>query len=195
MEGDVFHKAKDGTPQGGVISPLLANIALHGVEYETKKMLEDDLFQYAKKKYSIVSRNTARKSISIICYADDFVVIHESEEIILKAKKFVEEWLSGIGLELNQAKTRVIHTLKLKDGNKAGFDFLGFSVRQYPVTTGIREYKTFIKPSLENQKSYKKAISERLKYLTAATQEEIIYPITTKNSILWPNLYCNFSIF
>jgi RNA-directed DNA polymerase len=116
----------------------------------------------------------AQDSISIIFYADDFVVIHDSEEIVLKAKQFVEEWLNGIGLTLNQSKTCIIHTLKSKDGNKSGFDFLGFSVRQYPVTTRAKKYKTLIKPSLESQKRHRKAIDEKLKYLTAATREEVI---------------------
>jgi RNA-directed DNA polymerase len=174
MEGEVFHKTRAGTPQGGVISPLLANIALDGLEYETKKMLQDDLLQYAKKKYSTVSRGIAQRSISIIVYADDFVAVHESEEIILKAKQFAEEWLKGIGLTLNQSKTRIIHTLKSKDGNKSGFDFLGFSIRQYPVTTCTRKYKTLMKPSLKSQRRHRKAISRKLKHLTAATQEEVI---------------------
>jgi RNA-directed DNA polymerase len=174
MEGEVFHKAKAGTPQGGVISPLLANIALHGLEYELKKVLREDIFQYLKKKTKSAGRRDAMGSLQIVFYADDFVFIHESEEAILKAKKFVEEWLKEIGLTLNQSKTRIIHTLNSKDGNKSGFDFLGFSVRQYPVTTNARKYKTLIKPSLESQKRHRKAIDEWLKRLTATTQEEVI---------------------
>ena len=173
MEGDVFHKSTAGTPQGGVISPLLANIALHGLEYELKKKLQEDLFQYAKKKYK-VNRKQAANTMSIVFYADDFVIIHESEEIILKAKLFVEEWLDKIGLTLSQSKTRITHTLKSKDGNKVGFDFLGFSIRQYPVAMCARKYKTLIKPRIESQKRHRKAISERLKNLTAAKQEEVI---------------------
>jgi RNA-directed DNA polymerase len=157
-----------------VVSPLLANIALHGLEYEIKKALQEDLFRYAKKKIPAISRKKSLEAMSIIFYADDFVVIHESEEIVLKAKQFVEEWLKGIGLALNQSKTRIIHTLKSEDGNKAGFDFLGFSIRQYPVTTSAKGYKTLIKPSLESQKKHKKVISERLKNLIAATQEDVI---------------------
>jgi RNA-directed DNA polymerase len=187
MEDDVFHKTKAGTPQGGVISPLLANIALHGLEYEIKKALLEDLFQYAKKRQH-AGHNRAIDTITIVFYADDFVVIHESEEIVLKAKKFVEEWLKGIGLELNQSKTRIIHTLKSKDGNKAGFNFLGFSIRQHPVTTSAKGYKTLIKPSLESRKRHRKAISERLKHLTAAKQEEVI---ETLNPLIkgWSNYF------
>ncbi|GHT91848.1 hypothetical protein FACS1894122_04860 [Alphaproteobacteria bacterium] len=174
MEGEVFHKTKTGTPQGGVISPLLANIALHGVEYETKKALQEDLFQYLKKKYPKASRKKSADTMSIVFYADDFVIIHESEEIVLKAKEFVEEWLKKVGLTINQSKTRIVHTLKSKDGNKGGFDFLGFSIRQYPTKTRVKGYKTLTKPSPEGQKRHRKAIDVRLKYLTAATQEEVI---------------------
>jgi RNA-directed DNA polymerase len=190
MEGEIFHKTKAGTPQGGVISPLLANIALHGLEYELKKALREDLFQYLKKKTRSPGYRDAMRSLQVAFYADDWVVIHESEEIILKAKQFVEEWLSGIGLTLNQSKTRIVHTLKSKDGNKAGFDFLGFSIRQYPVTTGVRKYKTLIKPSFESQKRHRKVISEKLKHLTAGTQEEVIKAL---NPIIkgWSNYFRN----
>ncbi|MDR0555856.1 MAG: hypothetical protein LBG20_02505 [Holosporaceae bacterium] len=54
------------------------------------------------------------------------------------------------------------------------FDFLGFSIRQYAVTTCSRKYKTLTKPSLESQKKHRKAISEKLRHLTAAKQEEVI---------------------
>jgi RNA-directed DNA polymerase len=190
MEWEVFYRSKAGTPQGGVISPLLANIALDGLEYEIKKAMYNDLLQHVKKKaYVGGGRKDAMSSMQIVFYADDFVIIHESEEIILKAKKFVEEWLKGIGLTLNQSKTRIIHTLlKSKDGNKAGFDFLGFSIKQYPVTIRARKYKTHTKPSIESQKKHKKVIGEILKHLTAGTQEEVIKAL---NLIIkgWSNYY------
>ncbi|GHT97006.1 hypothetical protein FACS1894126_0010 [Alphaproteobacteria bacterium] len=167
---------------------MLANIALYGLEYEIKKALREDLFQYSKKKAPKVSRNKSADAMSIVFYADDFVVIHESEEIVLKAKEFVEEWFKKVGLTLNQSKTRVVHTLKSKDGNKGGLDFLGFSIRQYPTKTRAKGYKTLIKPSLEGQKRHRKVIDERLKYLTAGTQEEVIKAL---NPIIkgWSNYY------
>jgi RNA-directed DNA polymerase len=174
MEGDVFYKTKAGTPQGGVISPLLANIALHGLEYEIKKAFHEDLYQYAKGKNPYINRKQTANNISIVFYADDFVVIHESEEIILKVKKFIEEWLKQIGLTLNQSKTRIIHTLKSRDGNEAGFNFLSFYIRQYPTKTREKGYKTHTKPSLESQKRHRKIIDERLRQMTAGTQEEVI---------------------
>jgi RNA-directed DNA polymerase len=133
MEDEVFYKSKAGTPQGGVISPLLANVALDGLEYDMKQALKVDLFNYMKKKQKVACTRDAQKSISIIRYADDFVVIHEKLCIIEKAKKFVQQWLKQIGLTLSETKTRITHTLKsIKDG-EVGFKFLGFWVRQYPT--------------------------------------------------------------
>jgi RNA-directed DNA polymerase len=188
MEGEIFYKVRTGTPQGGVISPLLANIALHGLEYETTKALSDELLSYMKSKSKCFSRRDSQRSFSIIRYADDFVIIHENQEVILKAKKFVEEWLKLIGLKLNESKTRIAHTLKSVDGGKKGFDFLGFSVRQYPVRCSKRGYKTLIKPSLDGQRRHREIIRGRMKKLAAAAQEKVIKNL---NPIIrgWSNYY------
>jgi RNA-directed DNA polymerase len=111
----------EGTPQGGVISPLLANIALHGLENYIKKWAET--WKGTKQKN--------RRSISLIRYADDFVVIHKDKSVIQQAKRLIEEWLHGLGLELKESKTRICHTLNRTDGEEAGFDFLGWNIRQY----------------------------------------------------------------
>lgn len=174
MEGDVFHEVRTGTPQGGVISPLLANIALHGLEYELKEVLLGDLFQYAKQKRKCANSRDAKRNIAVVFYADDFVVIHESKEIVLKAKEYIEKWLEKIGLKLSPTKTRVIHTMQSTDGNEPGFNFLGFSIRQYPTRTCDKGYKTHIKPNLDNQKRHRQTIDERLDQMTACTQDEVI---------------------
>lgn len=110
-----FEPTKAGTPQGGVISPLLANIALHGMENDLKAA-----YSY-KEGYPQMVR-----------YADDFLIFHEKEEEIHKAKRVVEEWVKEIGLELKPSKTRFSHTLRVYEGN-VGCDFLGFTVRQFSV--------------------------------------------------------------
>lgn len=189
MEGDVFQKMNAGTPQGGVISPLLANIALHGVEHELKESLLEDLRQYAKQKEKYpISEKIAKQSMAVVFYADDFVVIHESKEIILKAKEYIKRWLGKIGLKLNQSKTRVVHTLLSTDGNKPGFNFLGFSIRQYPTKTREKGYKTHIKPNLESQEKHKQTIDEKLGQMTACTQDEVI---RTLNPVIkgWSNYF------
>ncbi|MEB3827265.1 reverse transcriptase/maturase family protein, partial [Phormidium sp. CCY1219] len=105
-------------PQGGVISPLLANIALHGMEESIKSL--------AAKLPGKGSRTNKRDAISLIRYADDFVILHENKDAILKCQKHIQEWLKGIGLELKDTKTHITHTL---EGDKPGFDFLGFNIR------------------------------------------------------------------
>ena len=189
MEGEVFHKMNAGTPQGGVISPLLANIALHGLEYDLKEALLEDLLQYVrqKKRYYVKAKN-AKENISIVFYADDFVVIHESKEIILKAKEYIERWLEKIGLKLNPVKTRVVHTLLSTDGNEPGFNFLGFSIRQYPTKTREKGYKTHIKPDQKSQEKHKQTIDEKLGQMTACTQDEVI---RTLNPVIkgWSNYF------
>jgi len=98
--GDWF-PTEEGTPQGGVISPLLANIALHGLENYIK--------QWAETWKGKTKAN--RKSISLIRYADNLVVLHKDKSVIQQAKELISNWLHGLGLELKESKTRICHTL------------------------------------------------------------------------------------
>ena len=118
VQGDLF-PTDDGTPQGGVISPLLANIALQGMEERVK--------QYAE---TLKGRKTAnRQALNLIRYADDFVIIHEDLSVVKKCQEIIAEWLSDMGLELKSSKTKLTHTLNKLEGN-VGFEFLGFHVQQ-----------------------------------------------------------------
>jgi RNA-directed DNA polymerase len=110
VDGNTFHRTEFGTPQGGIISPLLANIALNGLEKHLG-------VKYNKKGNSIGKRILVR-------YADDFVILCESEDDALKAKETTAEWLGLRGLELSKEKTNIVHVSE-------GFDFLGFNIRQY----------------------------------------------------------------
>lgn len=173
MENNEFQPTKRGTIQGGTISPLLACIALHGLEQHIRKELKGDLFQYAKKKGRAMAHRDAQKIMSVVFYADDFVIIHESEEIIMKAKILVEEWLKIIGLELKPSKTRVSHTIKPLNGLKPGFDFLGFTIRQYPKRNK-RTYKLLIKPSRNSVKQHTLLIKHKMREMRGAPQEAVI---------------------
>ncbi len=104
---------------GGVISPLLALIALHGLET------------------AITSAFPAYHRPQVVVYADDFVVLHPTRAGVEKAQQIAEEWLHSMGLHLKASKTRIGHTLHTLDGH-AGFDFLGFvrhEVAHMAVTT------------------------------------------------------------
>jgi RNA-directed DNA polymerase len=136
LEEGRFQETEKGTPQGGAISPLLANIALHGME---EKVNEYILSLPGKK------TNNLRK-IATIRYADDFVIIHPDKETLLQCVQKVKEFLKELGLELKPEKTRLTHTLEEEN---PGFDFLGFNIRQYKVSkyNAKNGFKTLIKPS------------------------------------------------
>ena len=126
VDNNVFHAQKFGTPQGGIISPLLANIALHGME----EALE---VKYDYRGQSIGKRIVVR-------YADDFVILCESEEDAKLSKSDIDKWLEIRGLKLSTEKTSIKHITE-------GFDFLGFNIRQYKVNNTKTGYKLLIKPS------------------------------------------------
>jgi RNA-directed DNA polymerase len=186
MDGKDLFPTTEGTPQGGVVSPLLANIALHGMELELIKFVQT--WQGSKR--------TNEKSLSIIRYADDFVILHKDIERIIQCKAIIENWLVKIGLELKPSKTRISHTLYKYEGN-VGFDFLGFTIRQFEVgrkhsgknTIGsLLGFKTIIKPSEAKIKAHTKKLGELIDKHQAAPQNALI---TRLNQIIrgWSNYY------
>ena len=187
MDGKQLFPTSEGTPQGGVISPLLANIALHGMEERIKQVANT---------LPGVKRDN-RKALSLVRYADDFVILHEDITVVKRCKEVISEWLNGMGLELKPSKTRLAHTLLEHDGQSAGFNFLGFNVRQYPVgkySTGCNTngsplgFKTLIKPSKEKIKLHCERIAEVIDQHKAAPQAALIAHL---NPIIvgWANYY------
>ncbi|WP_017295365.1 group II intron reverse transcriptase/maturase [Geminocystis herdmanii] len=186
MDGKQLYPTNEGTPQGGVVSPLLANIALHGMELELKK-------------FAGTWKGTKRDnkdSLTIVRYADDFVILHKDIERIIQCKGIIENWLKDLGLELKPSKTRISHTLNRYEGN-TGFDFLGFNIRQYEVGrthTGNNSkgvplgYKTMIKPSKDKIKSHIKKIGKTIDKHKASPQIALIREL---NPIIrgWANYY------
>ncbi|MEB3280843.1 MAG: reverse transcriptase domain-containing protein [Lyngbya sp.] len=160
MDGKEIFPTEEGTPQGGVISPLLANIALHGMEERIKKLAETfDIKRTNNPKYQ-AAKSTKRSSISLIRYADDLVILHESSEAIHQCYQVIAEWLKEMGLELKPSKTRIAHTLESYRGEEKGFDFLGFHIWQYKAGKcrsgkdsqgNLLGFKTQISPSKKSQ--------------------------------------------
>ena len=124
----------EGTPQGGVISPLLANIALHGMEEIITRHFPADRGGRIRKSTRKYGYTAALPNV--VRYADDFVVMSDNLTVLQECKQLIAEWLEGIGLELRPEKTRLTHTLnpELSEDGKAGFDFLGFHIQQYPCS-------------------------------------------------------------
>lgn len=178
-----------GVPQGGVISPLLSNIALHGLENRIK--------QYATTLPGKLSKSQKGRAISLIRYADDLVVMHKDLKVIEKCQQIISEWLTQFNLKLKPSKTQIVHTLTEHKGLKPGFDFLGFNIRQFPVgkynsgknTQGEQlGFKTLIRPSKESVKRQYDKISETIRSQNSAPQSSLIRKL---NPIIrgWTNYY------
>jgi RNA-directed DNA polymerase len=172
MVGSGLFPTDAGTPQGGAISPLLANVALHGLETAIGAAFP----RYAN------GRATAKPLV--IRYADDFVVLHEDLAVIERAQQIAAQWLAGMGLELKPSKTRIAHTLRAHDGT-VGFDFLGFTVRQFPVgqthqgklRTG---FKTLIKPSKAAQQRHLADLADVIRRHQQSPQAALIQHLNRK---------------
>jgi RNA-directed DNA polymerase len=180
MDGKQLFPTSEGTPQGGVISPLLANIALHGMEERIK--------QYAETQKGRKRDN--RQSLSLIRYADDFVILHEDLTVVQRCREIISEWLQGMGLELKPSKTRLAHTLKQYEQEKPGFDFLGFTIQQFPKGKyhSKQGFKTIITPSKQKQKVHYDQIASVIEAHKAAPQAALISRL---NPIIrgWANYY------
>jgi RNA-directed DNA polymerase len=125
VESGRLHRTEEGTPQGGVVSPVLLNIALHGME--------------AAAGVRYLSSGSIRvDSPALVRYADDFVVLCHARQDAVRIKARLATWLAPRGLAFNEDKTRVV-TLD------EGFDFLGFNVRRYGQKPLIRPSKTAIR--------------------------------------------------
>ncbi len=200
IDRGTFTATSDGTPQGGVISPLLANIALHGMEKMLMEYAKTIKLKYPNGKPA--SWQSKVKSLTFVRYADDFVVIHQDIKVIHRCKELISEWLKDIGLELKPSKTRITHTLipeESQDGT-AGFDFLGYNIRQFPAgkyvsaKNGNRDvlgFNTFITPSRTSCKEHQEKIKGIIRKHKSSPQAKLIMEL---NPIIrgWCNYY-NFS--
>ncbi|MBW4571742.1 MAG: group II intron reverse transcriptase/maturase [Tolypothrix carrinoi HA7290-LM1] len=188
FDGGEWSKTDEGTPQGGVISPLLANIALHGMEEEINKIAES----------LPGNKKSNQKALSLIRYADDFVILHPDLDVIVRCKAEISTWLEKMGLELKPNKTRIGHTLQKPNiKSQEGFDFLGFNIRQYKVgktqsgksSQGkLLGFKTLIKPSVKAIKRHYDEICRLIDAHKSAPQEALIKRL---NPVIrgWANYY------
>ena len=135
LKAGVIHKGllqhtEEGTPQGGIISPTLANVTLNG--------LESGLHAHLRERMG--KTKAAGLKVNVVRYADDFVITGSSKELLEEeVKPWVEGFLKERGLELSMEKTRIVHI-------NEGFDFLGWNFRKYSG-------KMLIKPSKKNEQS------------------------------------------
>jgi len=137
VELGCLHETPAGTPQGGIASPLLANIALHGME-QILAIQRD-------------RQGWSKSSRAVVRYADDFVVFCETEEDAAECIQILRGWLAERGLEISEEKTQIVH---LRDG----FDFLGFNVRHYKDRRADSGWKLLITPSKRSVEKLKEKL-------------------------------------
>jgi RNA-directed DNA polymerase len=154
MDKHVLHETTEGTPQGGIISPALANFALDGLERLLRKKFPEGT--------RLKSLGGKSASVNFIRYADDFVITSKSKEILEgKVQPVVEQFLQQRGLALSPKKTVITHVEK-------GFDFLGQNVRRYP------NGKLLIKPSKKNLKTFLDGIRQTIRNARGMSAADLI---------------------
>ncbi|KRG44118.1 group II intron reverse transcriptase/maturase [Stenotrophomonas pictorum JCM 9942] len=147
----LLQKTEAGTPQGGIISPTLANVTLNGLESGLHAHL---IAQVGKTK-------AKRLKVNVVRYADDFVITGKSKELLeQEVKPWVEKFLKERGLELSMEKTHIVH---IDDG----FDFLGWNFRKYAG-------KLLITPSNKNVQTFYRKAKEVISGHKTARQGELI---------------------
>ena len=151
VENGRLAPTEEGTPQGGVISPVLLNVALHGMEHAAG-------VRY--RKTGSKAGATMEDSPVVVRYADDEVALCVSREQAEEVKARLAEWLKPRGLAFNEEKTRIVH---LDDG----FDFLGFNVRRY-------HGKLLIKPSNAALRRHRERLATEMKALHGANASAVI---------------------
>lgn len=153
--GFVFNKQlfaiEEGTPQGGIISPTLANMTLDGLQ----KILAD------KYKRRTIKGKHYSPMVNLIRYADDFIITSENREVLeTEIKPLVTEFLAERGLTLSEEKTVITN---INDG----FDFLGFNIRKF-------RNRILTKPSKDAQKRFLAKVRKTIKSNKACKQESLI---------------------
>jgi RNA-directed DNA polymerase len=163
--GKEFAPAEEGTPQGGIISPCLLNVALHGLE------------EAAGVRYrgGVHADHVKEGSPVLVRYADDFVACCRTRQQAEDVRARLARWLAGKGLSLNEDKTRIVHLSE-------GFGFLGFSLRRYPSG------KLLIKPSKAAIRKHRQRLAGEMRRLRGSNAGAVI---ATLNPLIrgWTTYY------
>ncbi len=155
FEGGTLFPTSSGTPQGGIISPVLANWALDGLQHEL-----DGLFRTV--------REARHHKVNYVRYADDFIITASSKEFLEnEVKPLVQRFMAVRGLTLSESKTLVTHVAD-------GFNFLGWTVRR-------RKHILLTVPAKKNVKSFLDKVRAILRAMRTAKQEDVI---ATLNPVL-----------
>ena len=167
---------KQGTPQGGVISPLLANVALHGLENHLKEHVATLKPAY----FGGHSKRDKQRALGVIRYADDFVLIHRDKLILQSCMQETERWLKRMCLDINTGKS------ELRDCRE-GFNFLGFQTIQVRKEKS-EGYKVKIIPSKQARKNILEKVKQIIQHSKAASSYLLIKRLAPV-IVGWANYY------
>lgn len=175
-ENDKMHRPHRGTPQGGIVSPLLANIYLHKL---------DTAWQERYDSFSASQRHTRRTkglaNVDLVRYADDFLILSNGTKDQAKAlKPEFTEILAEMGLKLTPEKTLITHV-------NDGFEFLGFHIQRRPKPSDRQTYALYVVPTKRNEQRYK----ERIRSILSTTHGDTVNKIRAVNRVVmgWANYY------
>jgi RNA-directed DNA polymerase len=166
---DELFPTEDGTPQGGVISPILANLALDGMG----KVLSDRF--HTNRVGNVDKRVRSAHKVNLVRYADDFIITAATEEIAQEAKEIIRDFLKTRGLELSEEKTVISH---IDDG----FDLLGWTFRKF-------KGKLIIKPSKKAIKAFVATLSETILRRGKAWKQDLLIEKLNQQIRGWANYH------
>ena len=156
IEKRVLKPTEEGTPQGEICSPAIANLALDGLEAKLRE------------KYPKASNASRKAKANLVRFADDFIITGSSKELLEKEiKPLVEQFMKERGLELSQERTKITHIT-------TGFDFLGQNIRKY------QDGKVLVKPSKKNVKTFLTTIRKLIKENAQASAGNLIVQLNPK---------------
>lgn len=168
MEDGKYYNAKAGQPQGGVISPLLANVYLNELDWELHKA-----------------------KIYFVRYADDFLLFCETEEEVTRAGNIAKSVIESLGLEVAMNKTKVV------DFKNDDFDFLGFHFNHWRTSKNGKDYYSIV-PTEKSIKTFKKAIKDKTQRKWTKPKEvwiKDINPIIVGKTNYFLNVYKALKVF
>jgi len=168
MADDAYQPTTEGTPQGGIVSPLLSNVLLTPFDWEMRE-----------------------RGYQLTRYADDWVVTcrsrKEAEQALAEAKKI----LTKLGVTLNEQKTRIVHITE-------GFEYLGYKVKRgnrqmrlpaHKIRTGVQRYSHYVYPTQKAIDRFKDQIRKRTRRKAGISVQQLIDDI---NPVIcgWGQYYC-----
>lgn len=167
--GNELFPTDDGTPQGGVISPILANMALDGMQELLIKRFHCGISN------KIDSRVKNANKVNLVRYADDFIITAATKEIAQEVKEIICEFLKIRGLELSEEKTTITH---INDG----FDMLGWTFRKF-------KEKLIVKPSKKSIKNFVGSLSETILKRGKAWKQDVLIEKLNQQIRGWTNYH------